>query len=591
MQGPTTPNGVNLLAACLVGTLCAGCADEIRTDPTPTVVNVTLSTKEAPNSRRLTDIQWNAVTLRPGASETLEIHVSATYTTQLEEWRDWFLSYGREEHIGANLYLCPLMIAMSPVGAVLDSPSNTARDTKNTCVGGTKAMDPDVRHAPDAPQRTGKVSTQAERVDYSGPLTIQIDQQAAITAYAQNGLALVPLNEPAYKHARTGVNLVVRSAENDSLPAYTASLSQLRKAAAQEERAQKQTAQAIALANAQQQRVEKRVEQARQLASAQPQRTQRVAEVDSTLANAQQQQQAQQQAELDRQMASLQQQINAAQEAAAMPDAEEEEPEQAPRTDPDANLRGTFVQAYTQMRTGNSELAAQAGRAAGEDEDTAEANTEQVNRNQQTQQAAQERIQELQAQREALQARREELQRQQAQLLRQQAQLQQDTSTPASARAQPSTAQTVWPVPTKQWCQANPGSGNPNCASTTVASANPSGGPQFAPELNRSSCVHEVVMDYGRAIRNDCTVPVNIAYCSTGPVNDGANCAAMTGPVGTYYAVTTVNSLRAGGVASNPSVLSRENHMAFFACANQDGKVQAFLTSYSPPKGACARYN
>jgi hypothetical protein len=150
----------------------------------------------------------------------------------------------------------------------------------------------------------------------------------------------------------------------------------------------------------------------------------------------------------------------------------------------------------------------------------------------------------------------------------------------------------VWPVPTRQWCVANPNSGNPYCAPVQLSAGtqNQPGGLQFAPELNRSSCVHEVRMDFGRALQNDCSVPVNVAYCSFGPANDGMQCTASTGSVGTSYAISTINSIRSGGYASDPSGLAKQNHMAYFACANDSGKVQAVLTGYDPPQGTCVRY-
>jgi len=122
------------------------------------------------------------------------------------------------------------------------------------------------------------------------------------------------------------------------------------------------------------------------------------------------------------------------------------------------------------------------------------------------------------------------------------------------------------------------------------ANTNPPRGWQFSPELNRSSCVREVFMDFGRALRNDCTVPVNVAYCSYGPDNDLMRCKASPGSFGTTYAISTINSIRPGGFASNPSALAKNNHMPFFACANEDGKVQAVLTGYGPPQGTCVHY-
>jgi hypothetical protein len=97
-------------------------------------------------------------------------------------------------------------------------------------------------------------------------------------------------------------------------------------------------------------------------------------------------------------------------------------------------------------------------------------------------------------------------------------------------------------------------------------------------------------MDFGRILHNNCTVPVNVAYCSVGPDNDNMNCRASWGAVGTFYATSAFNSIRAGGYASDPSGLSKQNGMVFFACANEDGNVQAVLTQYAPPRGTCIQY-
>ena len=170
------------------------------------------------------------------------------------------------------------------------------------------------------------------------------------------------------------------------------------------------------------------------------------------------------------------------------------------------------------------------------------------------------------------------------------AQMHTQAATPA-----PSPAPTkVWPVPTVQWCAQNPNSGNPNCGFTAAQNNSASGGPKYLSQLNRSSCVQEVWMAYGRAIQNNCTVPVNVAYCSVGPVNDGMNCGTFSSPVigtvYTAYAISTINSISPGASASDPSGLSKENRMVYFACENSDGKTQAVLTGYNPPAGVCAQY-
>ena len=152
----------------------------------------------------------------------------------------------------------------------------------------------------------------------------------------------------------------------------------------------------------------------------------------------------------------------------------------------------------------------------------------------------------------------------------------------------------VWPVPTVQWCAQNPNSGNPNCGFTAAQNNSASGGPKYLSQLNRSSCVQVVQTAAGRYLQNNCTVPVNVAYCSVGSVNDGLNCGTFTSPVAgtnyTAYAISTINSISPGGYASNTSALAKENEIALFACSNTDGKTQAMLTGYNPVAGICAQY-
>ena len=120
----------------------------------------------------------------------------------------------------------------------------------------------------------------------------------------------------------------------------------------------------------------------------------------------------------------------------------------------------------------------------------------------------------------------------------------------------------------------------------------PAVGQQENAGLNESRCVKQVVKDNGqRYLKNSCPVPVSIAWCSLGPVNDYQNCKPLkSGNLGVTYAITSINSLAVGAEASNTSVVAAENEIPFFACANEDGKVHAFLTSVRPPGGTCIQY-
>lgn len=266
-------------------------------------------------------------------------------------------------------------------------------------------------------------------------------------------------------------------------------------------------------------------------------------------------------------------------------DDNQDDADAAPRSNPNGNLIGSFAQAYVQMKTGDSALAAQAATAAGADEDVVEQNTAQIEQNRETQQRAQEMIEE----------RKSQLASQQAQLRQQQLDLQQrrqalEDSQAAMAAKQPTK---VWPVPTAQWCAANPGSGNPNCGSSTLASTSGNSGPKLMPNLNRSSCVHIIKTTAGRYIQNDCSVPVNVAYCAVGPVDDGQICSPSNGPFGTQYAQSTINTIRPGGYASNSSAVSPQNKIAFFACqasGSSGADTQAILDGFDPPTGNCVVY-
>ncbi len=120
----------------------------------------------------------------------------------------------------------------------------------------------------------------------------------------------------------------------------------------------------------------------------------------------------------------------------------------------------------------------------------------------------------------------------------------------------------------------------------------PAVGQQENPGLNQSRCVRQVIKDNGqRYLKNNCPVPVNIAWCSLGPANDYQNCKpSQSGNLGVTYAISSINSLAIGAEASNTAIVAADNKIAYFACANENGKVQAILTAVQPPGGTCIQY-
>jgi len=537
-------SGAGALAAVALALLVSGCGSvSVKENPVPTVVNEQFTAKEVANSRQLRNIQFGSMTLERNPGELLVVRVTGVYSARYEEWRDWSLAYEREGSEDADLFGCSLLIVFSPLGIILDA-DKYGEDMQRNCTGETKQWSPRVVHAPDAPKATGKVFAKEVQAGYSGPLTLQVDGNTSVPLAAREGMAVIPVDELIRRYGKGNLALVVRSVELENPSIISSTLAVLRDTAAQAELARQQEA-------------------------------------------------------LDRQQAELAQQTAAALQALQDPgDDATPAPQQR---DPDANLQGSFAQAFVQMKTGNSGLAAQAARSMGADEDVIAANTQQTVRNQATQQAAQEKLAQIQSQQQQLQREQQELQRRQQELSQRRIAL----APAAGSNAATAGPRAPAPVPTREWCASHPGSGNPSCAGvagpaagvgSAVAASPVASSPKLVSGLDRSSCVREVFESGNRMLRNDCAVPVNVAYCSIGPESDSQKCTAYpdpTVPGGAWLAKSTINRLRPGGTASNPSVVSPRNTLAFVACeAGPEGEVsvQAALLSAIPPRGVCIRY-
>ena len=124
-----------------------------------------------------------------------------------------------------------------------------------------------------------------------------------------------------------------------------------------------------------------------------------------------------------------------------------------------------------------------------------------------------------------------------------------------------------------------------------------SAGGNGRPGAAMNSCV-SITEPYGasggRYVQNNCSVPVDVAFCSTGPTNDYQQCSSQNYPsIAIQYGVSAAYAfddfhLNPGSIASNTTAVSSQNALHVMACDSSDGKTIAIITTPDASYGSCA---